>query len=135
MKNKGIKAEKVKLNFGPMIKFPVTIESEQWDFKYNIGSGKFTASPRKGWNAHLGFKSFLFRLHTTHVYPQNGGARFLWVFLADTMAITLIFWAISGIFMWFQMKNVRFWGTVSIIGSVLIFSLVLFIMYQFYHAV
>jgi hypothetical protein len=36
------------------------------------------------------------------------------------VAVLMCFWALSGIVMWFQMKNVRYWGLVALLCTFVI---------------
>jgi len=72
------------------------------------------------------FYSVVTRLHKTHHYPDRRGARWLWTAFADATGITMVFWGISGLIMWWQMKPTRVIGvaglSVAAVLGVVIFT-------------
>ena len=48
------------------------------------------------------------------MYPDQIGARWLWTLLADATAFTLIFWAVSGLIMWLQIRPTRLLGVAGL---------------------
>ena len=58
----------------------------------------------------LDFRSAITRLHQLHHYPDNLGARWLWTLAADATGLMLVFWGISGVIMWWQIKPTRLVG-------------------------
>lgn len=81
----------------------------------NLRTGLITARPERD----TPFSTFLMRLHTLHHYPKSFGWAFVWAVVVDLSALLLCFWAITGIVMWFQMKNVRHSGVVVLILAAL----------------
>lgn len=72
------------------------------------------------------FYSVVTRLHKTHHYPDRRGARWVWTAFADASGIGLVFWGVSGLIMWWQMKPTRVIGIASLslagVLGVVIFS-------------
>lgn len=87
-----------------------------WNVVYDLGSGELTGRPARGPSGY-GLKRVLGGLHKTHHYPDYGGARFVWVLLADLTAVVLIFWALSGLLMWTQLKRHRRIGAILVAAS------------------
>lgn len=59
----------------------------------------------------MSLRTFLLRLHKAHVYPSAGGARWAWALLVDVMALAMVSWGVTGLFMWWQIKRTRGIGT------------------------
>ena len=61
-------------------------------------------------------RSFLLRLHTAHGYPTDAsnGVKFWWAVIVDVMAVAMVAWAATGLLMWWQMKNLRRAGLVTL---------------------
>jgi hypothetical protein len=47
------------------------------------------------------------RLHTAHGYPTEWGAAMVWAVIVDIMGVAMALWAINGLVMWWQMRNLR----------------------------
>jgi hypothetical protein len=60
------------------------------------------------------------RLHTAHGYPSEFGARWIWAIAVDVMFLCMVGWGVTGLLMWWQMKNVRKIGAVLIALSVVV---------------
>ncbi len=74
---------------------------------------------------HAPFVELLESLHTQHHYPASFGPTFFWALFADFTALTLVFWAMSGLFMWWQMKKFRLLGALFLGSAVILASLVM----------
>src|SRR5207249_10515900 len=61
---------------------------------------------------------FLKELHFTARYPsQHGTSRWFWAVAVDATVLSLFFWALSGLFMWWQIKAVRLTGIATLLAS------------------
>ena len=65
----------------------------------------------------LGVRKFLLRLHTAHGYPGETNGRWWWAVIVDATAIVLVFWGLSGLLMWWQLKSTRVWGLIVLVLS------------------
>ena len=69
-------------------------------------------------------KRLMERMHLTHTYTPTHDARWFWAFVVDAMFVSMVFWAISGLLMWWQVKRTRLWGVgvlaLSVLTSVVI---------------
>lgn len=74
---------------------------------------------------HAPFVELLESLHTQHHYPASFGPTFFWALFADLTALTLCFWALSGLIMWWQMKKFRLFGAFFLGAAVILASLVM----------
>lgn len=82
-------------------------------------SGRHAAAPSQG----LSTRRFLTQLHLAREYPPGVGERWFWAVAVDVMAFVMVFWAISGLFMWWQIKAVRGWGAVVLAVSAAVATL------------
>ncbi|MBX3232456.1 MAG: PepSY domain-containing protein [Labilithrix sp.] len=94
-----------------------------WNAAYDLSSGAVDAQRADAPGART--MEVLADLHTTHRYPVHGGARTYWILFADVTACTLVFWALSGIAMWLQMKGRRAAGVVALSSGLLVAALVM----------
>lgn len=96
-----------------------------WNVSYSLSEGKISSKASDAPHG-MDFYSVVSRLHKTHHYPDRVGARWLWTVLADTTGITMVFWGISGAFMWWQIKPTRLIGiaglSVAAVLAVAVFS-------------
>lgn len=59
------------------------------------------------------------RVHRLHGF--EGGALYMaWAILLDITAVAMLLFVVTGILIWVQYKNMRFWGGVILIATVLI---------------
>lgn len=93
-----------------------------WAVTYNAMAGSVAGRPadlsadsREG----LSTRRFLLRLHTAHGYPSAGGAKWWWAVIVDVMAGVMVFWGVSGLCMWWQLKAARIWGAMALVAGVL----------------
>lgn len=92
----------------------VSVEGgKKWNVVYNLAAGKLAgrAADRPG-KFDLG--TALGRLHKLHGYPENGGLRWFWSAFGDATGVTMVFWGLSGLIMWWQMKPTRVLGICGI---------------------
>lgn len=97
----------------PDIAFPVIADGRTWDASYNpmTGAVSGTDSAAKP-ETELGWRRFLLRLHAAHGYPGETNARWYWAVVVDAMAFVMVFWGLTGLIMWWQIKATRRVGTV-----------------------
>src|SRR5262249_8623574 len=62
-------------------------------------------------------RSFLLRLHSAHGYPYRAGTGQAWAVLVDVMAAALLFWATTGLVMWWQVRAARRAGPIVLLAS------------------
>ncbi len=65
----------------------------------------------------LSLRSYLLRLHTAHGYPVQQNSRWFWAIAVDLMFASMVFWGLSGVFMWWQIKRTRKIGFVVLLLS------------------
>jgi hypothetical protein len=72
--------------------------------------------------------TFLERMHRRRGYDQPYALEDTWGFTVDVAVVTMVFWSLSGIWLWWELKPTRKWGALSLaVGPALfvIFLLVL----------
>lgn len=52
-------------------------------------------------------RSFLLRLHMAHGYPSQANTKWFWAIAVDLMFASMVFWGLSGVIMWWQIKRTR----------------------------
>lgn len=87
-----------------------------WNVRYDVGSGHVNGRKTEEWPS-LGMSQLFSMLHTAHHFPMKFGARWLWAFFEDLLGVAMVFWAVSGILMWWQLKATRLWGTLSVVAA------------------
>lgn len=85
---------------------------------YSVADGTIT-SVRDDDRPTMNSKTFLQRLHLARMYSPGWDVRWVWALLVDVMFVSMVFWGVSGLMMWWQVKRTRWIG-----GGVLITSLV-----------
>ncbi|AMV37818.1 PepSY-associated TM helix domain-containing protein [Planctomyces sp. SH-PL62] len=101
------------------LSFQMEGEGRPWLVTYNLQTGAVSgrAVDDPASQAELSTRRFLLRLHMIHGYPSEFGQRWIWSFLVDVMAFLMVFWAISGIVMWWQIKRLRRVGAAALVLS------------------
>jgi hypothetical protein len=72
------------------------------------------------------FSSFLTGMHTRGGFERASGLSKLWAVVVDLFSLATVIWVASGIYMWWGLKRLHFWGWVALgggLGSFLIFLL------------
>ena len=59
----------------------------------------------------LSWRDYLLQLHEAHGYGIMRDARHFWAYSVDLMFLSMTFWGLSGVFMWWQLKRMRRAGT------------------------
>lgn len=94
---------------------------QRWNVSWNLLKGGLAAR-----ELSLGdgpdLYTVLTRLHKTHHYPHQFGARWLWNAFGDATGLTMVFWGLSGAIMWWQIKPTRLIGVAGLsVAAVLAF--------------
>jgi uncharacterized iron-regulated membrane protein len=100
----------------PDLVFPIEAEGQTWTATYNATTGGVSGAlpdPPAG----PSWRQFVLRLHTAHGYPGETNARWGWAVIVDVMAAVLVFWGLSGLVMWWQVKSTRVAGAVTLVLS------------------
>jgi hypothetical protein len=100
----------------PDLVFPIEAGGRTWTATYNATTGSVSGAlpePPSGPT----WRQFLLRLHTAHGYPGEANARWGWAVIVDVMAAVLVFWGLSGLVMWWQVKSTRVAGAAVLVLS------------------
>ena len=118
----------------PRLSFPVEHGKERRVATYDLRSGLVSFSPAPEPRS-MRVPDFLTSLHTSHGYPPDKKSekmRAVRAVFVDAMAFLMCFWALSGIVMWLQLKQLRRPGLVVAIASLLATAFVWSAMYRFF---
>lgn len=112
---------------GPEVRFKMDDDQgRRWHVSYNVLRGTLGGRAADE-PPTMNFAQTVTRLHKLHHYPAEVGPRFIWMIAADATALTMVFWGISGLIMWWQMKPTRTIGIAAlslcgVIGFVIFMS-------------
>lgn len=67
----------------------------------------------------------LTRLHTRGGFEQPGLLRHAWSVIVDVVQLSIIFWIVSGLYMWWKLRRHRAWGFLALIAGVALFAVFL----------
>lgn len=69
---------------------------------------------------------FLNRAHFRHGYETGFMPSTLWAVIVDLVVVALVFWVLSGLWMWWEIKPSRVWGAIFGLAGLGVFTLLLF---------
>jgi hypothetical protein len=117
LEREGIPGDKtVDRSFPPDLSFLMESDGRAWRVRYNPQSGKLSGRPEAEGDP-LSARTYLLRLHLAHEYPSEMNAAWFWAVAVDAMFASMVGWGVTGLLMWWQMKNVRKVGVVVLIAS------------------
>lgn len=88
-------------------------EQRLWNVTYHLGTGKVDGRPADAPRV-FSVNELLTKLHVLHHYPLDFNFVWLWALFADLTGVMIVFWAVSGLLMWWQMKPTRVLGVGAI---------------------
>lgn len=95
----------------PDLTFRMAAGDAVWQVTYNARDGSVSGRPAGSDEPEPPtVRRFLTRLHTASGYPYQGGPRRGWALVVDATAVVMLFWAASGLVMWWQVRSARRWG-------------------------
>ncbi len=101
----------------PDLAFTMSDTTQTWNVIANAQTGTVNGKLVGEAKDELSVRRFLLRLHLTHGYPGSFNAKWAWAIIVDAMAFTMIFWGLSGLLMWWQIKATRRLGMILLIVS------------------
>lgn len=109
----------------PDLAFLMDVDGAVWQVTYAFQTGGVSGRRVDGEKPEpLSTRRFLTRLHLAHGYPADPSARWGWAVVVDAMALIMVFWGLSGVLMWWQIKATRWVGAVillvSLVGATLV---------------
>ena len=69
--------------------------------------------------------TFLDRMHRRRGYNQPYALEDTWGFTVDVAVVTMVFWSLSGIWLWWEIKSTRRWGALALAAGVGLFAIFL----------
>jgi hypothetical protein len=103
----GLDAETVSIRNPPDLIFFAESGGTLWRVAYNIQSGAVSGRAFDSKDDPLTTRRFLTGLHLARGYPARVDPRWFWAVVVDAMFVMMIFWALSGILMWWQLRSLR----------------------------
>ena len=67
--------------------------------------------------------TFLERLHRRRGYNHPYALEDTWGFTVDVAVVTMVFWSLSGVWLWWELKSTRGWGTLALTAGVVLFAI------------
>jgi hypothetical protein len=58
--------------------------------------------------------TFLERMHRRRGYNHPYALEDTWGFSVDVAVVIMVFWSLSGVWLWWEIKSVRLWGTLAL---------------------
>jgi hypothetical protein len=113
----GIEGGEVTVTSVPDLAFSMHDGDATWKVTYNALTGSVSGKKAGAEVEGMSARRFLTELHLAHGYPSSVGTRWLWAVVVDVMAAVLVFWGVSGLFMWWQIKATRPWGVLTLAAS------------------
>ena len=122
---------KVRIRSASDVRFVADINQEKWVLTCDLQTGRVTQNKFEEPRSEFNWRSYLLRLHKTRGYPRDGDSvRFGWAVAVDIMGLLMLFWGLSGVIMWWQMKPFRLIGGVLVLIGVLLCAFLGFWLYQ-----
>jgi hypothetical protein len=72
--------------------------------------------------------TFLERMQRRRGYDQPYALEDTWGFTVDVAVVTMAFWSLSGIWLWWELKSTRFWGGLSLAAGLGLFTIFLILL-------
>jgi hypothetical protein len=69
--------------------------------------------------------AFLERMHRRRGYQQPYALDDTWAFSVDLAVTAMVFWALSGLWLWWELRPTRLWGTVCALSGLALFGVFL----------
>jgi hypothetical protein len=126
LKRTGLPAGDVTITSSPELTFLMEAEGKRWRVSYNTLTGAMAGRPAEETMDKLTTRTFLLRLHLAHGFPASVNARWYWAIAVDAMFVSMVFWGLSGILMFWQLKAARVWGIVVLLVSAVIATALVF---------
>lgn len=118
LERKGFPAGEVTITSVPDLAFAMDVNGVVWRVLYNELTGTVSGKlQEEAKPSEISTRRFLQRLHLAHGYPGEPNVRTAWAVIVDIMACIMLFWGLSGLFMWWQIKATRKLGAVVLLFS------------------
>ena len=101
----------------PDVSFRMSDGGKVWTVTFSPMTGAVSGKTTDDAGEPLSARRFLTRLHLAHGYGGEVNAKWAWAVVVDAMAFVMLFWALSGILMWWQVRAARWWGLLVVLLS------------------
>ena len=119
LKQLGLDGDKVESGRrSPSLSFSADVDGVPTIINCNLGNGEILAV-REDALPETKTKNFLQRLHLSRRYSPHFNIQWFWALLVDGMVLSMVFWGLSGMIMWWQIKRTRLLGGGFFIASIL----------------
>ena len=108
----GYPVRSVRVTSVPDITFQMTDGATIYRVEYNTQTGAIGGNAILADPSAPSWRQTLLKMHKAHGYPPSGGGRWAWAVAVDLMAVGLVFWGLSGLYMWWQVRATRAAGAV-----------------------
>ncbi len=120
----------LKPEVGPLT-FRLTDGKTTWQASYSEAQGTLSGERViEGDTPTMSFRQFLLRMHLTHVYPSEFNIRWVYCVVVDVMSLTMLFWGVSGVIMWLQLKRTRVLGALVLLVALISVAVLGPLMYE-----
>ncbi|MGI6454828.1 MAG: PepSY domain-containing protein [bacterium] len=105
---------------------PNRLVIHQFDFwssnrlTYEQDTNRLTAEHQR-----LKLDQIILRMHFRGGFIHPGFLNFLWGVLVDIVCIAIMFWIVSGLYMWWKLRKLRTWGLLALAAGTFSFLLLL----------
>jgi hypothetical protein len=72
--------------------------------------------------------TFLERMHRRRGYDHHYLLEDTWGFTVDLAVVAMVFWSLSGVWLWWELKSTRGWGGLSFIAGSALFLIFLLLL-------
>jgi hypothetical protein len=114
----GIHADQVTIPGGmPELVFQVEHDGKVWRVVYQPQRGSLTGRVADDAVGEMAARKVLTKMHVASGYPGRWNLRWGWALGIDAIGIGLLFWAMSGLVMWWQLRGLRALGMLILLSS------------------
>jgi hypothetical protein len=72
--------------------------------------------------------TFLERMHRRRGYSQPYVSDDAWGLTVDVAVVAMVFWSLSGIWLWWELKSTRYWGAFFLLAGLSLFGVFLMLL-------
>ncbi|MCA9049020.1 MAG: PepSY domain-containing protein [Planctomycetaceae bacterium] len=113
------------------LNFLATVDERPVRITYVLKDGHIDVSPYNG-QSGMPWRQWFLRMHTTHGQPPYWNGRMFWSLAVDIVAVAMVCWGLTGLYMWWQIKRTRRIGIALIALSLLTAAVMTLSLADFY---
>lgn len=118
LRRDGHAAKEATLRLAPDLIFFMQGAGATWRVTFNGQTGVVGGRATPYETAPTARRSMIL-MHVAHGFPNHLNARWVWAVGVDAMFLSMVGWGVTGLLMWFQMKNLRRVGALVLVASVI----------------